>query len=117
MNDRNKVSDVLGKLNTNTSVLSKDESFSDKKKRIELFSLEEDLAGKTQDRKQRGTFAMCIFIFVCVYMASALTIVILDGCGVLDISETVQITMLGTTTANVIGLFIVVANYLFHRHK
>lgn len=60
---------------------------------------------------------MRIFGFVCVYMAAALTIVILDGCRVLDISDTVQVTMLGTTTANVIGLFVVVANYLFHRHK
>lgn len=117
MSDRERLSDLLGRLNASMSVIDREESFSERKKKLEIASLEEDLAGKSQDRKQRGIFAMRIFGFVCFYMAAALTIVVLDGCCVLDISDTVLVTMLGTTTANVIGLFLVVAEYLFHRHK
>lgn len=51
---------------------------------------------------------------MCVYMAAALAIVFLCGLGVLHLKESVLITLLTTTLANVIGVFNLVAKYLFH---
>lgn len=81
---------------------------------IELDTLREDLEGKRQDRKQRGNFAVHIFILMCIYLALVLAIVVLKGFGILSLGDTVLNVLLTTTTANVIGIFIIVAKYLFH---
>lgn len=117
MNDRNKVSDVLGKLNTDTSVLSKDESFSDKKRRLELDSMQEDLAGKAQDRAQRKEFADKIFSCVAVYVMLTLIILLGYGNGSLYFSDGVLIALITTSCANVIGVLLIVVGYLFHHHR
>lgn len=74
----------------------------------------EELESRKQDREQRKTFSFWIFIFICVYMAITLIVVILVGSSVLKLSDKVSITLLSTTTANVLGLFVIVAKYLFH---
>ena len=81
---------------------------------IKRAQLLEDYFGKKQDREQRGKFSLWIFVFVCAYMVLALIILILCGYGVLDLPNGVIVAMLTTTTANVIGLFAIVAKYLFH---
>lgn len=74
----------------------------------------EEYYSKKQDREQRKKFSFWIFLFVCVYMVLALVILILSGCEVLEFSNGAIVSLLTTTTANVIGLFAVVAKYLFH---
>lgn len=74
----------------------------------------EDYNGKRQDREQRKKFSFWIFLFVCIYMLIALILLILVGCGCVALNDNVLIALLTTTTANVIGLFTVVAKYLFH---
>lgn len=81
---------------------------------IKKAQLLEEYYSKKQDREQRKKFSFWIFMFVCVYMALALVILILSGFGILDMSDGVVVALLTTTTANVIGLFAVVAKYLFH---
>lgn len=82
---------------------------------VELELKKEELEGKRQDRKQRGQFSIWIFGFMGVYMLSILTVLILAGCKTLVLSDTVIISLLTTTTADVIGVFIIVAKYLFHK--
>lgn len=81
---------------------------------IKKAQLLEEYYSKKQDREQRKQFSFWIFLFVCVYMVLALIILILSGCEVLEFSNGVIVALLTTTTANVIGLFAVVAKYLFH---
>ena len=81
---------------------------------IKRAQLLEDYYGKKQDREQRGKYSFRIFLFVCTYMVLALVILILCGCSILHLSDGAIIALLTTTTANVIGLFAVVAKYLFH---
>ena len=95
---------------------SGEKAYSDEIKSIQTEFLKERLEGAKQDRKQRGKFAVAIFGLLCLYMACTMLIVYLNGLKILDLSETVMSIMLGTTTANVIGVFVVVAKYLFH-HK
>lgn len=99
-----------------TSASSDEAGFANQQKTLDLELKREELEGRKQDRKQRGKFSMRIFVFVCVYMMMAIAILACNGAGWLTIDDTVLIAMLTTTTANVIGLFVVVANYLFH-HK
>ena len=111
-----KSSDIANEAKDWITSSSGEKNFSEREKEIQLEQRREELEGIKQDRKQRGAFSMRIFLFVCVYMVLALAILCLSGGCVFEISDTVLIAMLTTTTANVIGLFVVVANYLFH-HK
>lgn len=83
---------------------------------LEIEELKEVVRGKRQDRRQRKQFAYCIFAFICVYMLVVLAIIALAGLSAwgFSLNEGTLITLLSTTTANVLGLFIIVAKYLFH---
>jgi len=83
-------------------------------KQLDLRLKEIQVKSQEQDRKQRGKFAKMIFWVVVGYLAVVLLIVILGGAKVLFTTDTVLITLLGTTTANVISLLVIVAKYLFH---
>lgn len=78
--------------------------------------LVEELEGKKQDREQRKVFASRIFDFVSLYMFGIFFILVLSGinCNGFCLSDTVLVTLLGTTTATIIGVFNFVARYLFH---
>ena len=84
---------------------------------IELKNLQEDLNGKKQDREQRGKFAGRIFNLMCCYLGAVMIIVILKGAKVLALSDSVVNVLLTTTAANIIGIFMIVAKYLFYRQS
>jgi len=77
---------------------------------------EEEVYDRQQNRMQRKEYADNIFAFLCVYMLFVFLILI--GCGNyyahFELSDTVLITLITTTTANVIGIFIFVVKYLFN---
>lgn len=83
------------------------------RKKIERQS--EEIENIKQDRSQRKIFSYCIFAFMCLYMAASLTIVFMCGLEVMSLKESILITLLTTTLANVIGVFNFVAKYLFHK--
>lgn len=74
---------------------------------------EEELESIKQDRVQRKNFATKIFWVVVVYIAAVLTILVFYGRSCLGFSDAVLITLLSTTTANVLSLLVIVFNYLF----
>lgn len=82
--------------------------------RVEVDNLREELEGKRQDRMQRGDFSYHIFTLLWFYLLAVLGIVIVVASGLAKLSDTVLCMLLGTTTANVIGIFNFVAKYLFH---
>ena len=81
--------------------------------------IEEQVKGSAQDRDQRKEFAVKIFHFMCYYMVGAFAIVFLVGveCNRFHLSDSVLLMLLGTTTANVIGVFYFFAKYLFNKDK
>lgn len=85
------------------------------KEDVELELQKEELESRRQDRRQRGRFSIWIFGFMGVYMFFILAVLVLAGAGVLNLSDTVLVSLLTTTTADVIGIFIIVAKYLFHK--
>ena len=81
-------------------------------------AIEGENFGDTQDRLQRKEFAENIFKFTCYYMGFVIFIILLCGSpNSFNLSDTVLVTLLGTTTANVIGVLIIVVTYLFSRKK
>lgn len=93
--------------------------YQEAKWRTENELLNEKLEGQRQDRSQRKDFALRIFWLVCVYMLSVFVILTLsgiDGAG-FHLSDAVLVTLLGTTTATIIGVFNFVARYLFHNQQ
>ena len=96
--------------------------FDDEKKSIEndRLLLENDrLQGEiddlTQDRKQREKYGNRLFWLVVGWLAAIGLIVFLHGfSGVpFDLDIAILSTLIGSTTASVLGLFIIVTNYLF----
>ena len=81
----------------------------------ELEEKDEFLKDHRQDREQRKVFSFRIFWFMCAYMVLSLVIVFCCGLERMRLSDSVLITLLTTTLANVIGVFNFVAKYLFHK--
>lgn len=79
----------------------------------ELGSLDLDL--KALDLKLRKLYAALLFGLLLLWLAGVYTLLVLVALQKLVLSDAVLIAALGTTTANVIGLFIVVARYIFPR--
>lgn len=76
----------------------------------------EDYTSKKQDREQRKQFSIWILGIVCVYLLIVLVLLYLTGFSLTILSDTVLVALLTTTTANVIGLLVIVARYLFPRN-
>lgn len=73
----------------------------------------EKLKGKKQDRKERKVYANLAFTLVSIWLTLVLAIFVSAGLGNLSYSDSVLITLLTTTTIEVIGIFLIVARYLF----
>ncbi|HTJ13499.1 MAG TPA: hypothetical protein VL547_15800 [Dinghuibacter sp.] len=71
----------------------------------------------TGDNKARKTHSLLIFVMVFFWLVSVVALLALSGLGILCLSDKVLITLLTTTTINVIGLLVIVANYLFNKNK
>ena len=90
-----------------------------RKLKLENDAIEGSNIGDSQDRGQRKDFAERVYYFACVYMVFVFLILFLSGSTGenFKLNDTVLVTLLRTTTANVIGVFAIVVTYLFSRKK
>ena len=91
-----------------------------KKQTEEYNRLKEEVESIKQDREERKVYASKTFDFLCVYMMCVGLLLFMSGSTTasLQLSDSVLIVILGTTTTNVLGIFYFVANYLFpKRHR
>ncbi len=128
MSDIKKVLDEIPSIKTDASV-DVDKGYNDvhielakeqlREAQLKNEALAEENRGDSQDRDQRKEFAERIFSFVSIYMLFVFLILFLSGTETTNfkLSDNVLITLLGTTTANVIGILIIVVTYLFSRKK
>ena len=69
-----------------------------------------------QDRSERKTYAGRIFRLLIVWLCVVASILLLRGFSqfsLFSLSDAVLMTLIGSTTASVVGIFIIVAKYLF----
>lgn len=83
--------------------------------RVAIDKMREEIEGLKQDREQRKIFGYCIFGFMCAYMVVVVALVACCGFGLATFSDTVLITLLTSTLAEIIGIFNFVVKYLFHK--
>lgn len=84
---------------------------------LELQLLKAQIRKFEDDNEGRKEFSRNIFAVTVVWMFLVLMIVIQCANGKWHLSDSVLIALVTTTTATVIGIFIIVANYLFNRDK
>ena len=77
----------------------------------------EELARYKQDTKERKTLSKWVRCIVPVWLGFTATSFLLNGYGCISVSESVMITLLGTTTANVLGLGYILLKGLFPEEK
>ena len=70
-----------------------------------------------QDNEGRKVLRDSIFTVTVVWMLLVLLLVWHAGAGKLKLSDSVLITLITTTTANVFGFLYVVVNYLYNKEK
>jgi hypothetical protein len=76
------------------------------------------LDGIKLDIQQRKEYANKIYRLIVWWLVAILVILILSGFGKcinFDISDRVLITLISGTTINVLGIFAIVANYIFRK--
>ena len=75
----------------------------------------EELENRRQDRAQRKVYADNLFTFLCFYMILVFFILYKSGSlyNSFELSDSVIIALITTTTANIIGIFAFVVRYLF----
>lgn len=75
-----------------------------------------ELESFRQDIQARKEYAGKIYRLIAVWLGAIYVVIILQGlCAAFTLSDTVLVTLISGTTINVLGLFIVVVNYLFSR--
>lgn len=74
---------------------------------------------ESQNKQQRKDFAERIYSFASIYMLGVFLMLFISGTETINfrLSDNVLITLLRTTTANVIGILVIVVTYLFSRKK
>lgn len=96
---------------TNEADGSDDEVKDRAKEEIRSAKLDNDI--KQQDKNERKIYAELIFTLITIWLLFVLIIFVAIGKGFLLYSDSVIITLLTTTTIEVIGVFLIVARYLF----
>lgn len=69
----------------------------------------------SQNIKERKKYAKLFFILACSWLLLIIGIVVLDGFHFqgFNLSDRVTLTLIGSTTVNLLGILYAVANYLF----
>ncbi len=75
--------------------------------------------GERQDKDERKKYAYRIFWMICFWLCLIITILAFSGWKLGDfiLSDTVLITLIGSTTITVAGFFFAVVKYLFPENK
>ena len=97
------------------STVSQEATYLEEQRKQELH--DEDLKNRKQDRKERRRYAEHIFTLISLWLFTVLFILMINTKAGLRLSDSVIITLITTTTASVLGLFVIVINYLFKGNK
>ncbi len=74
------------------------------------------IRGTEQDIDERKKYANRVFWLICFWLAAVFLLLIAEGLGSIlrfNLGERVTLAVIGSTTINVLGIFYIVAHYLF----
>lgn len=90
-------------------------SQTEEREKIENNRKKEELKTAKQNREERKKYAKWIFWLLVCYVLVVMVLLYFCGFRLTTLSETVLVTLLSTTTVNMIGIFLVVTKYLFSK--
>jgi len=93
--------------------LAETQEFEEGAEALRLEDRRELLKGRRQDRRERKRYAELVFRLVCWWLVGVMALVCCAGLDAIRLDETVLMTIVGSTTASVVAIFVVVAKYLF----
>lgn len=93
--------------------LAEVQEFEEGAEALRLEDRRELLKSRKQDRRERKRYAELVFRLVCWWLAGVMALVCSAGLEAIRLDETVLMTIVGSTTASVAAIFVVVAKYLF----
>lgn len=86
-------------------------------KQQELRKLVAEADKMVQDNEGRRAFSRNIFTVTVIWLVFVMSVVVQSARKEWHLSDAVLIALITTTTATVVGIFLIVANYLFNREK
>lgn len=89
------------------------ENYDIQEKKARIAELETRVDGLRQDIEERKRYAWYIFILIVSWFIIILAIVFLSGMGFMEVSDTILVTLITTTTINIAAFFLGVVKYLF----
>lgn len=90
-----------------------DDSAKAEEREIETGKKRAELGGIKQDITARRNYARRIFYLIVWWLIAVFVLLLLQGFRVIYLSDSVLLALIGGTTANVLGIFMVVVWYLF----
>lgn len=75
------------------------------------------IANSHQNMEERKQYAENIYLFTCLWFIFMVIVIIGKGLGKLDLSDTVLVTFITSTTVSAFGFFTYVTKYLFNTDK
>lgn len=93
--------------------LAEAQEFEEDAEALRLEDRRELLKGRKQDRRERKRYAELVFRLVCWWLAGVMALVCAAGFETVHLEEAVLLAIVGSTTASVVAIFVVVAKYLF----
>lgn len=93
--------------------LAEAQEFEEGAEALRLEDGRELLKGRKQDRRERKRYAELVFRLVCWWLVSVMALVFCVGLDAIRLDEMILTTIVGSTTASVVAIFVVVAKYLF----
>ncbi len=78
-----------------------------------------EIESRKQDIGERKRYAKAVFLLICTWLLALFLVLGLQGfkTGGFSLSDSVLLALVGGTTVNVIGIFIVVVSYLFPKDR
>jgi hypothetical protein len=87
--------------------------YQERELQIALRKKEHDLNVEKKMLGERTKYAMCIFVLSATWLIFIAVIIVHSGLKTLKFADSVLIALITTTTINVLGLFYIVARWLF----
>lgn len=105
----------LNEASSISSMIPKSSSYQEATDALKYILTNEEIKDMMQNREERKSYAFCIFVLICIYLFLVFVILFFSGFKLwcFKLSDSILLTLLGTTLINVLGVFIIVVNYLF----
>ena len=104
-------------LQKNTPSVQPDQQSQEEEQKLEAERKRAEIRGTNQDTDERKKYAHRTFCLVCSWLAAIAGVLLLAGfrIGGFSLGNDVLMALIGGTTTGVVGIFLIVARYLFPR--